>query len=66
MTSKIYPGSVSMMTSRRPTPIMEGVLLIAVAAFFIVTVCLVTFLEACKVVVDPVGDVVDIRRPYTS
>ena len=55
-----------MMTSRRPTPIMEGVLLIAVAAFFIVTVCLVTFLDACKVVVDPVGDVVDTRRPYTS
>ena len=66
MRSRRYPGSVSMITSRLPTPIEEGVLLIDVAAVFIVTVCFVTFLATCKDVVDPVGDVVDISRPYTS
>ena len=61
--SNRYPGSVSIITSRLPTPIDEGDVLIDVAAVFIVTVCLVTFLATCSDVVDPVGEVVDIKRP---
>ena len=64
--SSKYPGSVSIITSRLPTPMLVDGVLIEEAAVFMVTVCFVTFLATCSEVVDPVGDVVDIRRPYTS